>query len=203
MAARPSRDQSLSAVTGGELSPEEWQRLGDACRRLDHASFERLVRLTEGRLRRIIGRLVGPRKDELDDLMQETYLRAWQSVRQFRGDATLRTWLTRIAVNVALNARRDQRRTVPLSAREHERAAPSSVQEDAVRAAYEQALARLPDELRATFVLREAEGLTYREVAETLDCPIGTVMSRLHRAREQLIAELRDRLDDFCPGPRP
>lgn len=199
MTAERSRVEPPQDATGGELSPDEWQRLADGCRRLDHASFERLVRLTEGRLRRIIGRLVSVRVEDLDELLQETYLRAWKGVSRFRGDSHLLTWLTRIGVNVAINAARDRRATVPISPHEHARPGPSDLNEDAVQRAYEQALVRLPEGLRVTFVLHEAEGLTYRQVAETLDCPIGTVMSRLHRAREQLMNELREQIEEFMP----
>jgi RNA polymerase sigma-70 factor (ECF subfamily) len=199
MASERIRVEPLSDTTGDELSPDEWQRLADGCRRRDHASFERLVRLTEDRLRRIIGRVVGARPVDIDELLQETFLRAWRGASRFRGDSHVVTWLTRIGVNVAINAARDRRATIPISVREHARSAPSELNEAAAHRAYEQALSRLPDDLRVTFVLHEAEGLTYRQVAETLDCPIGTVMSRLHRAREQLMNELREQIEEFMP----
>ena len=199
MTAEQSRVESLQDEAGRDLSVEDWDRLADGCRRRDHASFERLVRLTEDRLRRIIGRLVGVRAVDLDELLQETYLRAWRGVSRFRGDSHLLTWLTRIGVNVAINAARDRRQTVPISPHERDRPGPSDLNEDAAQRAYQQALARLPDDLRVTFVLHEAEGLTYRQVAETLDCPIGTVMSRLHRARDRLINELKEQIEEFMP----
>ena len=199
MTAERSRVEPLWDTTGDELSPDEWQRLADGCRRRDHASFERLVRLTEDRLRRIIGRIIGARAMDLDELLQETYLRAWRGASRFRGDAHVCTWLTRIGLNVAINAARDHRATLPISPHEHARSGPSDLNEDAAQLAYERALSRLPEDLRVTFVLHEAEGLTYRQVAETLDCPIGTVMSRLHRAREQLMNDLKEQIEEFMP----
>lgn len=199
MAAERRRVEPLHDDAGSDLSVEDWHRLADGCRRRDHASFERLVRLTEDRLRRLIGRIIGARAVDLDELLQETYLRAWRGVSRFRGDAHLVTWLTRIGANVAINALRDRRATVPISPHEHARPGPSELNEDAALRAYGQALARLPEDLRVTFVLHEAEGFTYRQVAETLDCPIGTVMSRLHRAREQLMNDLREQIEEFMP----
>ena len=199
MSDKPNRVTLPEQDCGDALSPADWARLADGCRRRDHASFERLVRLTEDRLRRIIGRVVGARIADLDELLQETYLRAWRCASRFRGDSHLVTWLTRIGVNVAINAARDRRATVPISPHEHARPGPTHLNEDAAERAYREALTRLPDELRVTFVLHEAEGLTYRQIAETLDCPIGTVMSRLHRARERLMNELKEQIAEFMP----
>jgi RNA polymerase sigma-70 factor (ECF subfamily) len=171
----------------------------DRCRAGDADGFRELVALTEPRVRRLIGRLVLDRSD-LDDLVQETYLRAWRALGGFRGESGFATWLFRIAVNVTRTWLRSRRPTAPLPA-------------DAVRAlwaapapraatlleAYERALAGLPSELREVFVLHEAEELSYRDVAEAIGCPIGTVMSRLHRARMRIQDDLRERLEELTP----
>jgi RNA polymerase sigma-70 factor (ECF subfamily) len=174
-------------------------RLAEGCRRGDRSCFAELVAATEPRLRRLLGRLVGRRAD-LDDLVQETYLRAWRGLPNFRGGSLLTTWLARIAINVA-QARRRGPGTVASLSPEHQAALTRGpdLPEAALAAAYEQALARLAPELRAAFVLHEAEGLSYKEVAEALGCPIGTVMSRLHRARAHLLEDLRERIEDFAP----
>jgi RNA polymerase sigma-70 factor (ECF subfamily) len=183
----------------GEPPPAaDWARIAQGCSRQDPQAFEQLVHLTQDRLRRLIGRVAGVRAD-LDELVQETYLRAWRSIGRFRGDSSLETWLTRIAVNVAITWKRGLRPVVPLGkGAEHLKATPA-IGDQALFEAMEQALGRLSPDLRAVFVLHENEALSYRAIAEVMDCPIGTVMSRLHRAREQLMSELRDRLDEMMP----
>lgn len=161
--------------------------------------FDELFALTEPVVRRLIGRLAGNRAD-VDDLVQETYLRAWRGLDKFRGSSRFSTWLFRIAVNVTHNWRRSQRATLTLSeAQGRAIPAPPELADDRLLAAYGQALDRLPEDLKATFVLHESEGLSYRDVAEALGCPIGTVMSRLHRARARLLEDLRERLEELTP----
>src|SRR5262245_18437947 len=165
-----------------------WEALCDGCRRQDPNAFTRLADVTEHWLRRLLARLVGHPAD-CDDLVQETYLRAWRSAHQFRGQSSLSTWLTRIAINVALNWRRDRRPALQLTPDHQERLVEANGPGDqAIADAYGQALAELSPELRTAFVLHETEQLSYSEIAELMDCPIGTVMSRLHRARAQLMA---------------
>jgi RNA polymerase sigma-70 factor (ECF subfamily) len=198
MVQQPLRVEPDCRSEGDGPRSDDWSQIASGCRRHDQRSFERLVQLTQQRLRRLVGRIAGSRAD-LDELVQETYLRAWCSVGRFRGDSGLLTWLTRIAVNVAINWRRDHRPIVSLADETERMPAAPSIDDQALHEAFERAISRLAPELRATFVLHENEGLSYREIAETLDCPIGTVMSRLHRAREQLIAQLRERLDELVP----
>lgn len=179
---------------------DPWPRLTEGCRRGDGACFAEVVALTEPRLRRLLGRMIGGRCD-LDDIVQETYLRAWRNLPGFRGESLLPTWLTRIAINVAKNLGRSRRTTVALADAPEPTAAPSSPRwrDLQLLAAYEKALARLSPEMRATFLLHETEGMTYQGVAEALGCPIGTVMSRLHRARTQILDELRAAEGDWGP----
>jgi RNA polymerase sigma-70 factor (ECF subfamily) len=169
------------------------------CRRGDREGFGELVALTEPGVRRLLGRLVG-RVADLDDLVQETYLRAWRALPGFRGESRFGTWLFRIATNAARTWRRGRRPIPPLPADASlEPCGPAGLDSDSLMEAYERALANLPADLRAVFVLHEAEGLSYREVAEVIGRPIGTVMSRLHRARMKILDELRERLEELAP----
>ncbi len=193
-----------SGLEGDAWGPTDpWPRLTEGCRRGDGLCFAEVVALTEPRLRRLLGRMTGGRLD-LDDIVQETYLRAWRNLPSFRGESLLPTWLTRIAINVAKNlgrSTRSTRATVALHDAPEPASAPSAPQwrEDQVLAAYERALERLSPEMRATFVLHETEGMTYQGVADALGCPIGTVMSRLHRARAQILGDLREAEGDWGP----
>jgi RNA polymerase sigma-70 factor (ECF subfamily) len=165
----------------------------------DRDGFSELIALTELRIRRLLGRL-GCRGTDLDDLVQETYLRAWRSFRKFRGESRFSTWLFRIATNVGSTWRQSRRVVATLGddARVSRQSA-LDIGEAPLMEAYERALSGLSPELRAVFVLHETEGMSYRDVAETLGCPIGTVMSRLHRARVKILDELRDRLEELVP----
>jgi RNA polymerase sigma-70 factor, ECF subfamily len=165
----------------------------------DRDGFGELVALTEPRIRRLLGRLAC-RGSDLDDLVQETYLRAWRSLPGFRGESRFSTWLFRIAANVA-NTWQQHRRNVaslPDDAGVSLRS-PPELGEEPLMAAYERALAGLSPDLRAVFILHETESMSYRDVAETLGCPIGTVMSRLHRARTKILDALRERLEELTP----
>lgn len=161
--------------------------------------FESLIARTEGLVRRVLRR--NARAADVDDLVQETYLRAWRALPAFRGESRVTSWLTRIALNVARNRFRDERRhALVLEPRDLAAPAADSDQHDAaLEHAYRSAVDRLPADLRTVFLLHEGEGLAYREVAERLGCPIGTVMSRLHRARARLLDDLRDRLSELTP----
>jgi RNA polymerase sigma-70 factor (ECF subfamily) len=194
-------DTQTGAASGEDsfVLDSECALLVDACRHGDRDGFSRLVALTEPMVRRLIGRLVLSRPD-VDDLVQETYLRAWKSLGGFRGESRFSTWLFRIAVNVTRSWRRSRPVASPLPEDDGlaNRVVPGPA-EGSLIDAYEQALARLAPDLRAVFVLHEAEGLSYQEAAEALGCPIGTVMSRLHRARQKILAELRERLEELTP----
>jgi RNA polymerase sigma-70 factor, ECF subfamily len=168
-------------------------------RRDDSDCFAEIVERSEPGLRRLLGRSCG-RNADIDDLVQETYLRAWRGFGQFRGESSLTTWITRIAVNVSRNWARSKRATVPLAARaESMLGSQPAAGEAAVMCAYEQALARLSPDQRSVFVLHEAEGMSYQEVALALGCPLGTVMSRLHRARACLLKDLSERIEELVP----
>ena len=178
----------------------------------DHRAYELLVIKYQRRIERLVGRMVRD-ADLVQDVTQETFIRAYRALHQFRGEAQFYTWLYRIAVNTAKKALADARRSpvvfesalhtggdddeTSLPGREltsHE--TPETVlaaQEiaEAVNAAME----ALPEDLRQAVTLREIEGLSYDEIAEAMGCPIGTVRSRIFRAREAISARVKPLLE--------
>ncbi|MEX1168272.1 MAG: RNA polymerase sigma factor RpoE [Hydrogenophaga sp.] len=178
-------------------------------------AFELLVIKYQRRVERLIGRMVRD-VDLVPDIAQETFIRAYKALGQFRGDAQFYTWLYRIAVNTAkkqlLELKRDpliyqsQMKTGDddeTSGPEYEQniSASSSETPDAILASKEiaqavnAALDALPEELRMAITLREMDGLSYEEIAQALDCPIGTVRSRIFRAREAISLRIKPMLD--------
>ena len=180
----------------------------------DQKAFELLVIKYQRRIERLIGRMVRD-VDLVEDIAQETFIRAYRALAQFRGDAQFYTWLYRIAVNTAKKALMDLKRD-PLvsesalrggsddedetSAVENELT--SSETPETILAAKEiaatvnSAMEALPEELRQAVSLREIEGLSYEEIAEVMNCPIGTVRSRIFRAREAISAKVKPMLEN-------
>ena len=154
---------------------------------------------------------------DAEDLVQETYTKAYASFHQFREGTNARAWLLRILTNTFIGGyRRRQREPVRVSTAgledwqltQDREAAPRSAEDVALDrlpdAAIIRALKGLPDVFRTTVYLADVEGFTYREVADVMHCPVGTVMSRLHRARGQLRGLLRDQAAErgIVPHPR-
>jgi RNA polymerase sigma-70 factor, ECF subfamily len=186
--------------------------LVERCVAGDQRAFELLVIKYQRRIQRLIGRMVRD-VDLVEDIAQETFIRAYRALHQFRGDAQFYTWLYRIAVNTAKKALVDLKRNPVLL--ESSGAASEDADEtyrperelinyetpDSVLAAKEiaqmvnTALAALPEELRQAVTLREIEGLSYEEIAALMDCPIGTVRSRIFRAREAISSKIKPMLD--------
>ena len=194
-------------------SPDADRELVDRVKQGDQRAFEMLVVKYQRRIERLIGRMVRD-VDLVPDIAQETFIRAYRALPQFRGESQFYTWLYRIAVNTAKKALMDLKRDplVTESARMGSRDddeepsrtdnEPSDVETpDAMLAskqiasAVNQAIADLSEELRQAITLREIEGLSYEEIAELMNCPIGTVRSRIFRAREAIAARLRPLLD--------
>jgi RNA polymerase sigma-70 factor (ECF subfamily) len=152
----------------------------------DRPAFSLLVDRYQAPVYRVVrGILADPA--ECEDVTQEVFLKAFANLSRFRGDARFFTWLYRIAVNEAFRAR--SRRTLPVTDALPEAEAPprEEIDPDAPsHAALQRLLGRLSDEHRAIVTLRDLEGLSYQEVAEALEIPIGTVESRLFRARREL-----------------
>lgn len=162
-------------------------------------SFDAAVARHSGALREAARRLTGSR-DEADDLVQDAVMRAWTFWDRFEPGSNARAWLHRILVNTFINAYRKQRRErelFRLAAEESRREAHTAIEfrgalRDGVGDEVGMALAALPAEFRAVVELVDLSDLSYREVATQLGCPIGTVMSRLHRARKHLQEMLGD-----------
>jgi RNA polymerase sigma-70 factor (ECF subfamily) len=177
----------------------------------DQRAFELLVIKYHRRIERLIGRMVRD-VDLVEDIAQETFLRAWRALHQFRGDAQFYTWLYRIAVNTAKKALMDLKRNPTVrgnaadSAEEDEtfqhgnelisEETPESVfAAKEIAEAVSAAMEALPEDLRQAVALREIEGLSYEEIADLMGCPIGTVRSRIFRAREAISARVRPMLE--------
>jgi RNA polymerase sigma-70 factor (ECF subfamily) len=173
------------------------QRLIADCLKGDTAAFGELVRRYQERLYNSVYRLLDNAEDA-QDVVQEAFLNAYQSLESFKGDSLFFTWLYRIAVNTAISLKRKRRVTMRLEVgRDGEQTIepvdPSDLSrpEHALEQAEEgqrirQALARLSPEHRAVLVMKDMEGQKYETMAEILQVPIGTIRSRLHRARLEL-----------------
>lgn len=186
--------------------------LVERVKRGDVKAFELLVVKYQRRVERLIGRMVRD-VDLVQDIAQETFIRAYRALPNFRGESAFYTWLYRIAVNTAKKALGDLKRDPllvesarPLREDDNETSQPRSEPShsetpDALLATKEiatevnAAMADLSDELRQAITLREIEGLSYEEIADVMNCPIGTVRSRIFRAREAIALRLRPLLE--------
>lgn len=187
--------------------------LVERVKRGDVRAFEMLVVKYQRRIERLIGRMVRD-VDLVQDIAQESFIRAYRALPQFRGEAAFYTWLYRIAVNTAKKALMDMKRDPlvtesALASRDEEGDETSRVENelsdgetpDALLASKEIAQAvnvaveALSEDLRQAITLREIEGLSYEEIADVMNCPIGTVRSRIFRAREAIAEKLRPLLD--------
>jgi RNA polymerase sigma-70 factor (ECF subfamily) len=187
-----NQEQSVALASGAgsasaDLSDED---LVDCVRAGDTDAFEQLMRRHNQRLYRAV-RAVLRDEAETEDVLQETYVRAFMHLDQFLGRARFSTWLTRIAVNEALHRRKRGARLTGIEEVAETFASTSSGPEHAaadgeLRQFLEAAIDRLPADFRTVFVLRDVEGLSTAETADTLEIPEETVKTRLHRARRQL-----------------
>ena len=187
--------------------------LVERAKRGDQKAFEMLVIKYQRRIQRLIARMVRD-VDLVQDIAQETFIRAYRAMPQFRGDSAFYTWLYRIAVNTAKKALVDLKRDplVTESARAGsnddddetsrvERELTDGETPEALLAskqiaqAVNAAMEALSSDLRQAITLREIEGLSYEEIADLMNCPIGTVRSRIFRAREAIALRLRPLLD--------
>ena len=160
--------------------------------------FQRTWDTHRPRIWRLVARLSGS-TDWADDLTQEVGIKAFQAYKDFRKEAQAYSWLYRIAVNVVLRHREGRHETLSLDALGMETFVFDRVQKDEkafsdedLRPLVREALERLPDDQRTTLILFTYEELTYREIARVLEIPVGTVMSRLHTARQRLRQELKN-----------
>ena len=180
----------------------------------ESAAFDALVRKYQHRIVALIGRYIAD-WSECQDVAQDTFMRAYRAIGNFRGDAQFYTWLHRIAVNTAKNHLVAQKRRPPTDDVEVGDAESfdtgirlrdnDTPEREMMRQQVEQTVMRvvegLPQDLRDAISLREVDGLSYEEIAQRMGCPIGTVRSRIFRAREAIDAELGPLLNDANDQP--
>jgi RNA polymerase sigma-70 factor (ECF subfamily) len=184
------------------------QQLVQRVQKGDKSAFDLLVLKYQHRVLKLVGRFVNDAA-EAQDVAQEAFLKAYRALPSFRGDSAFYTWLYRIAINTAKNTLvSNRRRPVDFDldlqdpdqydrhAKLKDVATPERVMlTEEIREVVERAMQQLPEDLRTAIVLREIEGLSYEEIAEAMDCPVGTVRSRIFRAREAIDKRLQPLLD--------
>jgi RNA polymerase sigma-70 factor (ECF subfamily) len=184
------------------------RQLVERARQGDKRAFELLVEKYQRRLHRLLSRMVR-NAEEVEDIAQETFIKAYRALPNFRGDAAFYTWLYRIGVNTAKNylaGRNKTMQTISDQALDDEdepderlvaqdnNTPETELMSKQIALAVNEAVQALPEELRSAITLREMEGLSYEEIAELMSCPIGTVRSRIFRAREAIAVKLRPML---------
>lgn len=202
--ARGMSDSTLTPADGPDTSQELDNELVRRVQSGDPAAFDALVRKYQHRIVALIGRYVSD-WSECQDIAQDTFIRAYRALPNFRGEAQFYTWLHRIAVNTAKNNLVARHRRPPTDdveigdAEQYDTGAALRVvdtpEHELLRQEVERTVMRavdgLPEELRIAITLREVEGMSYDEIAARMACPIGTVRSRIFRARDAIDAALR------------
>lgn len=181
------------------------QQLVERAQRGDKHAFELLVAKYQRRLSRLISRFVRDQA-EIEDVTQEAFIKAYRALPAFRGESAFYTWLYRIGINTAKNYLLSLGRRAPTSTLYdseesedfeeasllHEVSTPENeMMSRQVVEVVNSSLQKLPDDLRTALTLREIDGLSYEEIAAVMDCPVGTVRSRIFRAREAVAENLR------------
>lgn len=174
----------------------------------DRSAFDLLVLKYQHRIVKLVSRYVREPSEALD-VTQETFLKAYRALPRFRGDSAFYTWIYRIAINTAKNhlvslSRRPREVDIenadgePIGLDELQRSLDTPehlLLTEEIRETILEAMRRLPDDLREAITLREVDGLSYDEIAQVMDCPIGTVRSRIFRAREAIDKRLKPLLE--------
>ncbi|RLQ21493.1 RNA polymerase sigma factor RpoE [Seongchinamella sediminis] len=187
---------------------ESDQQLVARVQKGDSRAFDLLVLKYQHKIFSLIGRYVHD-ADEVQDVAQEAFVKAYRALPKFRGDSQFYTWLYRIAVNTAKNHLVSRSRRPPGSDVEVEDAeyyeggaalrdieTPENALFGAeLKQVVETAISDLPDDLRTAVTLREFDGLSYEDIADIMDCPVGTVRSRIFRAREAIDSKVREQVD--------
>lgn len=175
----------------------------------DNSAFDLLVRKYQHRIGAVVYRFV-PDHAESQDVTQEAFIRAYRAVGNFRGDSQFYTWLYRIAVNTAKNHLVAMKRRPPTAdiaaedaehhvgaGRLHDHDTPEhQLLRQEIEQTVSDTVAALPEDLRQAITLREVDGRSYEEIAQMMQCPIGTVRSRIFRAREAIDRQLRPLMDN-------
>ena len=185
------------------------QALVERAQQGDHKAFELLVSKYQRRLTRLLARFVKD-EHEVNDVTQEALIKAYRALPNFRGESAFYTWLYRIGINTAKNFLATNGKKMVISADvaneegemfdvsdqlADDHTPEAEMMNREILQTVEAAVARLPEDLRRAITLREMEGLSYDEIAQIMDCPIGTVRSRIFRAREVIAKDLRPLLD--------
>ena len=174
----------------------------------DKAAFNLLVLKYQGKIGKLVNRFLRNSAD-VEDVTQEAFIKAYRGLTNFRGDSAFYTWLYRIAINTAKNHLVAAGRKTPdigVDAQDAEQFEGATLLQengtpenlamaDEIKQRIYETIEKLPIELKTAITLRELEGLSYEEIAETMDCPIGTVRSRIFRAREAIDSNLQPLLD--------
>jgi len=196
------RTQRTMDTTTADLTLVRRTKLGD------HHAFDMLMLRHQQKLARVVSRY-HKLPQQIEDIVQEAFIKAYLGIMSFREDSRFSTWLHRIGVNTAIDFLAAERRRIPLDqppirVDTNEPIALEIVDENnpeqllatqQINATVTNALKKLPKELRLAITLREFDGLSYEEIAEIMGCPIGTVRSRIFRARENISAILRPQSD--------
>lgn len=180
------------------------QLLVERVQKGDKTAFDLLINKYQHRIISLVSRYVGDQAEAMD-VAQEAFIKAYRAIGKFRGDSAFYTWLYRIAINTAKNWLVARKRRPPSSdidaadaeqydmdSRLKDRGTPENeMMRDEIKETVFNTIAQLPDDLRTAIMLREIEGMSYEDIATTMECPIGTVRSRIFRAREAIDEKLR------------
>ena len=180
------------------------QLLVERVQKGDKQAFDLLINKYQHRIISLVGRYVSDQADAMD-IAQEAFIKAYRAIDRFRGDSAFYTWLYRIAINTAKNWLVARKRRPPafdidatdaeqydVESRLKEQGTPENeLMRDEIRQTVYDTIAQLPDDLRTAIMLREIEGMSYDDIATTMECPIGTVRSRIFRAREAIDLKLK------------
>jgi RNA polymerase sigma-70 factor (ECF subfamily) len=198
-------DDDARPASGVEQSDLELVR---RAQKAERGAFDLLVLRYQHKVVKLVARLLRD-PAEAEDVAQEAFVKAYRALGSFRGDSAFYTWLYRIAVNTARNSIASRQRrpldyeadlseseqTAVASRMRHTDTPEANLLSEEIRTTVNRAVEELPEDLRTAIILREVEGLSYEEIAAAMDCPVGTVRSRIFRAREAIDRDLKPLLD--------
>ena len=209
--SRLNNNQAMELSSGGQARMGEReidQALVERVQQGDKRAFDMLVLKYQHRIIKLIARFVRD-ADDVQDVAQEAFIKAYRALKNFRGDSAFYTWMYRIAINTAKNHLVSAKRRATDSALDaseaeqyegadwlKEYATPEKeMLAEEIKRTVNKTISELPDDLKEAITLREMEGLSYEDIAEVMACPIGTVRSRIFRAREAVDKQLKPLLD--------